>query len=375
MNAQAGTILRAACSPGEIRVAITRDHVLEDYAIARPGAPDGVGDLHRGRVLAHLPALAGAFVALQNQPDGFLPDSEGGANTSPGNAIGVRITRAAQGEKGPRLSARLPPEDAALIGTGKPALIRRGPDALDIMAALHPALPVLVDDAALAAARRPALASRLRVQTTVFDDAIEAQIAALAEPDVVLDNGIRLRIHPTPALAAIDIDTAGFDSRRQSKTAAHGLANRAALPELARQIRLRNLSGAILVDFAGLSPKRRAALAPDLHAALAADPLQPRLLGFTQLGLAEITRPRIHPPLHEILSGPHAAGLAALRHLAAQALADPARRLGLVASPAIVARLQADPAALDAMAARLGRPLPLKADPRLPDTAWAPEDA
>ena len=53
----------AACSPGEVRVAVLRDADLLDYAIWRPGAPDGVGDLHRGRVIARVPAMAGAFVA------------------------------------------------------------------------------------------------------------------------------------------------------------------------------------------------------------------------------------------------------------------------------------------------------------------------
>ena len=38
--------------------------ILLDYAIWRPGAPDGVGDVHRGRVIARVPAMAGAFVAL-----------------------------------------------------------------------------------------------------------------------------------------------------------------------------------------------------------------------------------------------------------------------------------------------------------------------
>ncbi|HTW28775.1 MAG TPA: ribonuclease, partial [Acetobacteraceae bacterium] len=99
--------IRVASSPGEARVAVVTGGGLADYAIWRPGAPDGVGDLHRGRVTARVPALAGAFVALAGVPDGFLPDSEGGAGVTVGDPVGVRITRAAQGGKGPRLSARL----------------------------------------------------------------------------------------------------------------------------------------------------------------------------------------------------------------------------------------------------------------------------
>jgi len=131
------------------------------------------------------------------------------------------------------------------------------------------------------------------------------------------------------------------------------------------------------VDFAGLSPRRRAALGPDLEAALAADRLRPRLLSFTALGLAEIVRPRVHPPLHELLAGPHAAGLAALRRIAAEAAAAPHIAPILRASPAVVAALQADPEALADLARRTGRALILRSDPTLPAAAWVivPDDA
>ncbi|HEY8288813.1 MAG TPA: ribonuclease, partial [Acetobacteraceae bacterium] len=94
--------IRGACSPGEVRVAAVRDGALLDYAIWRPGAPDGVGDLHRGRVSAVVPAMAGAFVVLDDS-EGFLPDSEGARDVTEGTLLGVRISRARQGGKGPRL--------------------------------------------------------------------------------------------------------------------------------------------------------------------------------------------------------------------------------------------------------------------------------
>jgi Rne/Rng family ribonuclease len=131
---------------------------------------------------------------------------------------------------------------------------------------------------------------------------IEEQAQALAAASVELPQGGRLHIQPTAALVAIDVDAGAAVGARQGKTAAHLGANRTMLPELARQIRLRNLSGAILVDFAGLPTRRRTALGPALEHALAEDPVRPRLLGFTALGLAEIVRPRIHPPLHELLA-------------------------------------------------------------------------
>lgn len=364
------TRILAACSPGEVRVAALRDGALLDYAIGRPGAPGLVGDLYRGRVTARVPAMAGAFVALPGA-DGFLPDSEGGDRVTEGEVLAVRVTRAPQGGKGPRLSAKLTAEDGALAGAGPPALLRRGPGAVERLAVLHPDAAVRIDDHAALAELRPRLGDRITWTGAAFDDDVATQVEALANADLDLPDGSRLRIHPTPALVAIDIDAGAATGERRGKTAAQSALNRAVLPALARQIRLRNLSGAILVDFAGLSPRRRAALGPALATLLAEDPLRPRLLGFTALGLAEIVRPRIHPPLHELLSGPHAAGLAALRSIARGLAADPGRPLpALHAAPAVVAALQADPLALPDLARLAGRTLMLRSDPRLSGTEW-----
>jgi Ribonuclease G/E len=353
----------ASVSPGEVRVAVLRDEALLDYAIWRPGAPDGVGDLHRGRVITRVPAMAGGFLALEGA-EGFLPDSEGGVGLHEGDVVSVRITRAAQGGKGPRLTARLAPDEIP------PA---RGPGALLELAQYHSDAQVLIDDSALAARLKPSLGDRVVVVTRAFDADMEDQVEALAQPNIEFDGGTKLHIHPTPALVAIDVDGGGTMAGRQGKAASHQTANMAVVPQLARQIRLRNLSGAILVDFAGLRARGRASLAPALRAAMAEDPLRPRLLGFTALGLAEIVRRRVHPPLHELLSGPHAAGLAALRRIATEVAEAPHRMPVLRASSAIVAALQGDAIALPDLARRAGRALILRSDPALPSTAWTLE--
>ncbi len=321
--------------------------MLEEFALWRPGKPDGVGDLHRGRVLARSPGLGGAFVALTDA-EGFLPDTEGGADASAGALLGVRVTRSAQGGKGPRLSARLNEHDAALASDGPVRLIQRGPSPLQDIQARYPKA-TLVENRGVAGT--PAR----------FDPELEEQIAALDEPDVPLQGGGRLRIDVTAALTAIDLDSGSASEDRRGKSVSQAAFNRTALTELARQIRLRNLSGAILVDFAGLSPRRRAALEPDLRAALTADPLHPRLLGFTHLGMAEIVRSRIRPPLQELRKGPHAAGLAALRHVAET---QPGRAV-LRAAPAIVAALEDDTIALRDIAEQCGQSLRLLADPAM----------
>ncbi len=335
---------------------------LIDYALWRPGTPDGVGDIHRGRVLARVPAMGGAFVAIYGS-EGFLPDTQGARDVGAGAAVTVRLVRAAQGGKGPRLSARDLPNDLPK-GDGV-ALLRRGPDPVARLAALHPGAAVTVDD--------PALAAHTEVAVSVdraADPALAEAVAALAEPVVTLPGSASFSIHPTPALVAIDVDlggaTGGMTGGRQARGTAQRAANRALMPELARHIRLRDLSGVILIDFAGMAIRERAALAPDLAGALAADPLHPRLLGFTGAGLAEILRPRVHPPLHERRAGPLAAGLAALHRV----LTERPEATRLLAAPAVAAALAADPYALDDLARRRGRSLMVESAPELGPPGW-----
>jgi hypothetical protein len=313
--------------------------------------------------------MAGAFVALADA-EGFLPDSEGAKGLTAGTILGVRVTRAAQGQKGPRLTAKLSETDRDAAGDGAVGLLRRGPDPLHRLAARYPDAAVTVDDAALAAALKPALGIRVRLQPGAqFPDHIAAAIDALSEPVADLPGGGRLSFWPTPALVAIDVDSGSAAGGRSG----HEAINRAVLPALAAQIRLRNLSGAIVVDLAGLSARKRAALGPDIAHALAHDPLRPKFLGFTALGLAEIVRARVHPPLHELTVGPLAAGLAALRSAVAEHAANPRALPALRAAPPVISALQADPVALADLVHRTGRTVILRSDPSLPGFAWVLE--
>ncbi len=367
--------LLACCSPGEIRVALLEDAALLDYALVRPGAPDGVGDLHLGRVSAVLPALGGAFVALGGQDgfSGFLPDREAASGRSEGTLLGVRVTRSAQGAKGPRLTARLTVAEQARIDGAAPGLVERGPDALHRLAVSRPEASICCDDPALAASLHPRFGARVRIVPRAFDEALEAEVDRLALPEVALPGGLRASFHPTPALVAVDMDGGASSAERRSKPVVQFAANRAAIPAVLHQLRLRNLSGAILLDPAGLASRKRQALTPEIEAALARDPLRPKLLGFTALGLAEILRPRVHPPLHELLCSPHGAGLAALREALAahgDGRSAPVIRAGI----ALIAALRDDAGALQAFARRAAVPASLRSDPTLCDLSWTIEN-
>ncbi|MGH7057154.1 MAG: ribonuclease E/G [Acetobacteraceae bacterium] len=338
---------------------------LTDVAVWRPAEPDGVGDLYGGRIIRHVPALAGAFVALGREQDGFLPDRDGAVGLAEGTLLAVRIVRAAQGGKGPRLSCCLAPEERE-AAKGLVGLVRRGANPIERLAGWWPGAPIAVDDAEIAVELGAALPGRIK-RGSGFDPALEGEIAELAAPEVALAGGARLTIQPTRAVVAIDVD-AGAAAGLVAE--AHRAINRAAIPEIARQIRLRNLSGAILVDLAGQSVRARRGFSAAFATALAPDPIGPRLLGFTALGLAEILRPRQAPPLFELLAGPFAAGLAALREVVRASLAEPAAVWGLAAAPGVVAALEADSVALRALQRRTGRALSLRSDPGLGAERW-----
>jgi len=359
----AEALILVEASPGEVRTALLLGGRLMEAWVERPARPDGVGDLHRGRVVAISAAMSGAFVALPGNETGFLPESAASAPRQPikqavqdGQILGLRVTRAAQAGKGPRLSALLTDAEAALIAAapqGASRLVARGPCAAERLAARYPKAVLRVTGAGLVARLRAALGDRVQAQHgAVFDEEIEGEFAALAENAVALPGGGVLHIQTTRALTALDMDSGG---------AGDGLTrfNETALPEIARQIRLRNLSGAILLDVAGLSPKRRQTLLEPLRAALAPDRLA-RLVGLTGLGLVEVVRDRIHPPLAEILHTPLAEGLAALRQAVRDAAARPAQRLILEARPEVIAALRDLPGALDDYAALTGHGLELR---------------
>lgn len=273
-----------------VRVARLNGDELAEFYLWNLAAPDGLGDVYTGRVDAVMPALAGRFVCLGGDASGFLPDSTGGKALTVGSYAALRVSRAAQGDKGPRLEVVGEPHGDT------PGLLRRGPGPLLELAARLPGEAILLDDYALIAELRPALEGRMKFSSQAFDAVLEDEIAALAEPVAALPHGARLHITPAPAATLLDVDAAAASIMPPLAL------NNAVIPEICRQIVLRNLSGGILLDLAGMKPAARVKLAEPLRAALKNDPLRPDFLGFSHLGLAEINRRRIRPPLHELLT-------------------------------------------------------------------------
>jgi Ribonuclease G/E len=358
--------LRVACSPGEARIAVFEAGELLDFGLWTPGFSDHFGDVFSGRVAALAPALGGAFVDLGLAEAGFLPVRDTEAPLTEGEMLRVRVTRCGMGGKGPRLTRIA---DTGMSPPKTVGLISAGPSPLENMAAVWSG-PILVDSPVFAARIPASLRDRVRMVAQAWDDGVQDAVAALCEPEVRLPGGMTASITPTPALVAIDMDTAAASGGRGMKQTAQFALNRDALPALVRQICLRNLSGAILIDPAGLSTRKRQALKDVVDRALELDPLRARCLGVTALGFIEIVRARTHAPLHERLLAPHGRAMAALRAVTGACVGQPSARPVLEVGTELMAVLTEDPLALDDVAAWCGHRLVLRADPARPSLSW-----
>ncbi|MDE7212720.1 MAG: ribonuclease E/G, partial [Lachnospiraceae bacterium] len=128
----------------------------------------------------------------------------------------------------------------------------------------------------------------------------EHRLREALQKKVWLKSGASLVIEPTEALTVIDVNT-GKAVKGRDKTEKHFLKiNLEAAREIAYQIRLRNLSGIILVDFIDMQEEGAdAVLMQTLKEYLAQDPVKTTLVDMTPLHLVEITRKKVRRPLHE----------------------------------------------------------------------------
>ncbi len=122
---------------------------------------------------------------------------------------------------------------------------------------------------------------------------------------VFLKSGGSLVIEHTEALHVIDVNTGKSDGSRKKgadKEKEILKLNLEAAGEAARQIRLRNLSGIIVIDFINMRERAHETLLMEhLKGLLAKDPVEAKLIDMTKLGLVEITRKKIERPLWETM--------------------------------------------------------------------------
>jgi ribonuclease G len=136
---------------------------------------------------------------------------------------------------------------------------------------------------------------------------VEQEIEKALSRRVDLKSGGTLVIDQTEAMTTIDVNTGGFVGQRNFDDTVFK-TNLEAAQAIARQLRLRNLGGIIVVDFIDMeSGQHRAAVLEEFRRALARDRTRMTVSGFTALGLVEMTRKRTRESLAHVLCEPCAA--------------------------------------------------------------------
>ena len=143
-----------------------------------------------------------------------------------------------------------------------------------------------------------------------YDLGLTEQISALTSTRADLDNGAYLVIEKTEALTVIDVNTGSFTGEDSLEHTVY-YTNILAAREIARQVRLRNIGGIIVVDFIDMTDeKHREAIVDELKNALDGDKTKCNVLPMSQFGLVEFTRKRTGPSVSSQLTEPcrHCAG-------------------------------------------------------------------
>ena len=129
---------------------------------------------------------------------------------------------------------------------------------------------------------------------------LERELDRALKKRVDLKSGGDLVIESTEALHIIDVNSGRFQSG-QSKEEALLKVNLEAAGEAARQIRLRNLSGIIVIDFINMRKQKNSLrILEELRNAVREDPVKTQVVDLTKLGLVEMTRQKIEPPLRNV---------------------------------------------------------------------------
>ena len=381
--------------PGILWAARVEDGALVDLLLRRDDRPEVLGNLYLGRVTRIDRGLAAAFVDIGLAEPGLLPLDRVEVRPAEGESLVVRVQRAPAAGKGAKLSAKVPEASRRRVGSAAeaataPALLLSADDPLERLLGEAPPARVVADDPDLLAEARRRLEAAghpteglelHRGSLPLFESAgLAERIEALLDPRVALPGGGALLIEPTRTLTAVDVDSAAARAGDAERLALE--VNLEAAAAVARELRLRRLSGLIVIDFLELRPRaQRQEVVRRLRREMKRDPDAGAVLPMSASGLVEVTRRRSGPPLYELLTRPcglHGTGRAwdpavlawqALQRLRHQALGRPGGAPRLSCGPGTAAALREGPAApaCRAVAAALGREIEVVVEPTLAD--------
>jgi ribonuclease G len=236
---------------------------------------------------------------------------------------------------------------------------------------------------AFGAGYTPGAAAKLQHYTgerPIFDlHNIDEEISRALQRRVDLKSGGYLVIDQTEALTTVDVNTGGFVGGRSFEDTIFK-TNLEAAGAIARQLRLRNLGGVIIVDFIDMGrQEHRDSVLAELHKQLARDRTRTTVGDFTKLGLLELTRKRTRESLAHLLcqSCPTCDGRGqvqttrtvcydVLREILREARRFEPREFRVVASPAVVEMLLDEESVhLAGLSEFIGKPISLTAEPSM----------
>jgi ribonuclease E len=147
----------------------------------------------------------------------------------------------------------------------------------------------------------PHLSGRIRLHeghTPLFHSfGIEPEVEKLYQPRVEIGNGAYIIVEQTEALVSIDVNSGKFKPGSDLEETAFR-TNMQAIPELVRQLRLRDLGGLIVIDFIDMTAeKHRRAIERKLVESLKGDRARIKVGRISRFGLMELTRQRVGPGL------------------------------------------------------------------------------
>jgi ribonuclease E len=166
---------------------------------------------------------------------------------------------------------------------------------------------------------------------------VNAAIRDALKPRVDLPSGGYVIIEPTEALTVIDVNSGSFTRSANARETVLWTNCEAAV-EIARQLKLRNIGGVIIVDFIDMDSRRdQLQLLEYFTAAIRDDAARPQIAQLTELGLVELTRKRQGQNIYELFGRacPSCGGLGHVAVLPGKDLLQPlATATGLVRSAA-----------------------------------------
>ncbi len=345
---------------------VLEDGAPVELAFERAESRPLIGNLYAARVENVLPGMHAAFVDIGLEKNAFLPlddvppavkglpvaQSQGKIQVRPGQEILVQVVKEPGGGKGPRVTmnpsfpgkwavllptvAALgvsrhiqdPEERERLLGIAKAACPEGMGLVIRTQAEDAPA-GIIAEEAAALAAQWNALAGRARARKApaLVDEAgslwaraerdlgvaptrgpigaaLWEKVEKLLRRKVWLDSGAFLVIDVCEAMTVIDVNS----GKNAGGKTPGGLAlkvNLEAAREAARQVRLRDLGGIIVIDFVDMeTDAEREAVLDAFAGASEADRAKRHMHGFSAAGLLEMTRRPVYQPVREALSAP-----------------------------------------------------------------------